>query len=422
MKDHHNTSLRNTANKEAFRRMTSVEPTLIGISAARDVVPGMEGRRILTSGPVLPWSEYAGGQRAAIVGGVLYEGWATTEEEAIALLDRGEVVVGACQDHSCVGSLAGIYTPRMPVFVVEDRASGHRAFCNMYEGKSRKRLNYGIYDATVHAQLDLVENVLAPTIKAAVTKMGGVPLKPIMVRALNMGDELHSRNTAASLLFARELFPAFLELYEILGEAIQKTLELLTEDNYFFLRLSMAASKVAADAAHGVEHSSVVTAMAFNCKEFAIRVSGLEGWVRGPHAAVEAKLFDGHDASEITWMGGESPITETVGLGGFAQAGAPSLQAYQGGSYIAMMERNEALYRITIGENPDFKIPAFAYRGSPTSIDVFKVLEHGVLPVMDIGIAGKGGGQIGAGIVSAPVECFRQAAVKLQLLHEAPVD
>lgn len=410
--DTNNTSLRDAANKEAFHRMTSVEPRLIDICAARDVVPGMDERRILTSGPALPWSEYEGGQRAGIIGGVLYEGWAKTEEEAIELLEKGKVAVGACQDHSCVGSLAGIYTPSMPVFVVEDAASGIRAFCNMYEGKSRKRLNYGIYDEDVQAQLKLVEKVLAPTIKAAVSKMGSVPLKPIMVRALNMGDELHSRNTAASLLFSRELTPSFLELYSVRGADIQKTIEMLTEDNYFFLRLSMATSKVAADAAHGVEHSSMVTAMAFSCKEFAIRVSGLEGWIRGPHAAVEAKLFDGYDASQITWMGGESPITETVGLGGFAQAGAPTLQAYQGGSYDAMMKRNEDLYKITVGENPDFKIAAFGYRGTPTGIDVFKVLEQDVLPVMDIGIAGKGGGQIGAGIVSAPVECFRQAAAR----------
>lgn len=406
-------ALRDAANEEAFRRMTNANPVLVDILPARDVVPGMNERRILTSGPALPWSEYEGGQRAGIIGGVLYEGWAKTEDGAIALLDKGEVAVGACQDHLCVGSLAGIYTPSMPVFVVKDPVSGGRAFCNMYEGKSRKRLNYGIYDEDVAAQLKLVETVLAPTIAQAVRHMGGVPLKPIMVRALNMGDELHSRNTAASLLFARELFPSFLKLHHTLGKDIEKTIELLTEDNYFFLRLSMAASKVAADAAHGVKHSSMVTAMAFSCKEFAIRVSGLNGWICGPHAAVEAKLFDGHETSEITWMGGESPITETVGLGGFAQAGAPALQAYQGGSYRAMMERNEKLYRITVDEHPDYKIAAFAYRGTPTGIDVFKVLEEGILPIMDIGIAGKNGGQIGAGIVSAPLECFRQAAEKL---------
>ncbi|RJG09030.1 DUF1116 domain-containing protein [Pseudomonas cavernicola] len=405
------------ANEEAFRRMTSADPVLVDILPAREVVPGMNKRIVLTSGPALAWREYEGGQRQGIIGGVIYEGWASNADEAVALLDSGEVAVGACQDHSCVGSLAGIYTPSMPVFVVEDRASGQRAFCNMYEGKSRKRLNYGIYDDVVRDQLKLVEYVLAPTIAAAVREMGGVPLKPIMIRSLNMGDELHSRNTAASLLFARELFPSFLRLYGELGEAVQKTIELLTEDNYFFLRLSMASSKVAADLAHGVEGSSLVTAMAFNCKEFAIRVSGIDGWIRGPHAAVEAKLFDGHDESEITWMGGESPITETIGLGGFAQAGAPTLQAYQGGSYAAMMERNESLYRITHGENPDFKLAVFAYRGTPTGIDVFRVLEERVLPVMDIGIAGKGGGQIGAGIVSAPVECFQKAAALYKELY-----
>lgn len=406
------------ANAEAFRRMTAATPVLVDILPARDVVPGLDGRVILTSGPALPWAEYEGGQREGIIGGVLYEGWADTREDAVAVLDAGTVAVGACQDYGCVGSLAGIYTPSMPVFVVEDAASGHRAFCNMYEGKSRKRLNYGIYDEVVQAQLQMVEHVLAPTLAAAVRQMGGVPLKPLMIRALNMGDELHSRNTAASLLFARELFPGLLRLYAGHEENVEKTIELLTEDHYFFLRLSMAAAKVTADLAHGVEGSSIVTAMAFSCKEFAIRVSGLEGWIRGPHAAVEARLFEGHDVSEITWMGGESPITETIGLGGFAQAGAPTLQAYQGGSYATMMARNEELYRITEGENPDYRIAAFGYRGTPTGIDVFRVLSEGVLPVMDIGIAGKGGGQIGAGIVSAPVECFQKAAELYEARYE----
>lgn len=404
------------ANTETFGRMACADPVLVDILPAREVVPDMDRRIVLTSGAPLPWEEYDGGQREGVIGGALYEGWASTRDEAIKLFDSGEIAVDACQDHACVGSLAGIYTPSMPVFVVEDRATGARAFCNMYEGKSRKRLNYGIYDDTVQSQLKMVETVLAPTLAEAVRDMGGVPLKPLMVRALNMGDELHSRNTAASLMFARELTPSFLRLYAKLGADVEKSIELLTEDHYFFLRLSMAAAKVTADLAHGVEGSSLVTAMAFSCKEFSIRVSGLDGWIRGPHASVQAKLFEGHDESEITWMGGESPITETIGLGGFAQGGAPTLQAYQGGSYAAMMARNETLYDIVHGENPDFKIAALGYRGTPTGIDIHKVLDTGILPVMDIGIAGVGGGQIGAGVVSAPIECFRQA-VKLYAEH-----
>jgi hypothetical protein len=226
-----------------------------------------------------------------------------------------------------------------------------------------------------------------------------------------MGDELHSRSTAASLLFTRELFPAMLDQVAAKRDAVEKTLTALTEDHYFFLRLSMAAAKATADHAHGVEGASMVTAMAFNCRGFAIRVSGLgDIWFEGPHAEVQAKLFEGHGEDEITWMGGESTIAETIGLGGFAQACAFPLQQYQGGTAQAMVERNEELYAITIGENPDFHIPFLGYRGTPTGIDVFRVLETGITPAMDIGVAGRDGGQIGAGVVRAPLPCFQRAA------------
>jgi hypothetical protein len=173
----------------------------------------------------------------------------------------------------------------------------------------------------------------------------------------------------------------------------------------------MAAAKATADAARDIEGSSVVTAMAFNCRGFALRVSGLgDTWFKGPHASVEAKLFEGHTEDEITWMGGESIIAETIGLGGFAQASAPSLQNYQGGSYETMIARNKELYAITVGENPDYLVPALGFRGTPTGIDIFKVVESKVLPVLDVGIAGRNGGQIGAGVVRPPLACFETAA------------
>lgn len=201
-----------------------------------------------------------------------------------------------------------------------------------------------------------------------------------------------------------------LELATNQKEAVERTVAALTEDHYFFLRLSMAAAKTMGDAAHGIEGSSVVSAMGFNCRNFAIRVSGLgDQWFLGPHATVEAKLFDGHTEDEITWMGGESTITETVGLGGFAQAASFPLQKYQGGSPEAMIERNLQMYEITVGEHTDFHIPSLGYRGTPTGIDLFRVVESGVLPVMDIGVAGRDGGQIGAGVVKAPMACFEAA-------------
>jgi len=194
-------------------------------------------------------------------------------------------------------------------------------------------------------------------------------------------------------------------------DAIGQTLQFLAASDYFFLRLAMAASKASADAAHGIIGSTVVTAMTISCRGFAIRVSGLgDQWFQGPHAVVEARLFDGFTPDDIEWMGGESHITETVGLGGFAQAAAFGLQAYQGGSAQEMVAMNLAMYDITVGEHPEYKIPYFGFRGTPTGIDLVRVLRTGVTPVIDGGLAGKDGGQIGAGILRAPIECFEAAA------------
>ena len=402
---------RETANREAFERLSGADPLLVDVRSANDVVPGMTRETILTSGPPMPWRDYVGGQRDAVIGGALFEGLAESPEDADAKLTSGDLKVDGCHDYQCIGSLAGIYTASMPVFVVDNRAGDNRAFCNMYEGTNPRRLNYGVYDEGVKERLLFVNDVIAPVIGEVVRRAGGIALKPIMKRALHMGDELHSRSTAASLLFTRELFPAMIDLAMADRDSVDRTLTALTEDHYFFLRLSMAAAKATADAAHGIEGSSMVTAMAFNCRGFAIRVSGLGGeWFTGPHADVQAKLFEGHTEDEITWMGGESTITETVGLGGFAQAAAFPLQKYQGGSPEAMVERNLELYGITLGENPDYHIPALGYRGTPTGIEIFKVIETGILPAMDIGIAGRDGGQIGAGVVRAPMICFTSAA------------
>lgn len=400
------------ANAEALERLCSAEPVLVDVRPAIEVVPGMTRETVLTSGAPLAWEEYMGGQRAGIIGGALFEGLAADPEEAAAKIAAGEIRVRPCPEHGCAGSLAGIYTASMPVFVVENAHGGNRAFCNLFEGPSPSRLNYGVYNDEVRRSLLLLQEVVGPLLGKAVRLTGGVPLRPIMRRALHLGDELHSRNTAATLLFTRELFPPLLDLADRLRDQVRQTLDYLRSSDYFFLRLSMAAAKVTADFAHGVEGSSVVTAMIFNCRDFAVRVSGLEGtWFRGPLPSVEgAKLFDGHTADEIEFMGGESTLNETVGLGGFAQAAAFPLQDYQGGSVQLMVESNLAMYEITVGEHPDLKIPYLGFRGVPLGIDVHRVVATGITPALDIGVAGKGGGQIGAGRFTAPMECFQAAA------------
>jgi hypothetical protein len=407
---------REQANAEALTRLRDAEPVLIDVRPAGEVVPGMEPNIVLTSGAPMPWDRYTGGQRTGVLGGAVYEGLARDLEDADRRLRRGEIVVDACQEHDCIGSLAGIYTASMPVFVVENAVTGDRAFCNFFEGPSPKRLNYGIYDGEVRESLLLVQEVIAPVVAEAVRRSErGIALRPIIRHALHMGDELHSRNTAATLLFAREMFPLLLDLAEQLPSEVRRTFSFLADSAYFFLRLSMAAAKVTADAIRGLDAASTVCAMTFSCREFALRVSGLgDSWVTSRLPDIAPKLFDGYTADDVEIMGGESLINETVGLGGFAQAAAFPLQAYQGGSPDEMVAMNRAMYDITVGEHPEYTIPYLRFRGVPLGIDVMKVLETGITPVADIGVAGRGGGQIGAGVMRMPIECFEAAAAALR--------
>lgn len=398
------------ANRTAFERMTGSDPFLVDVKRALDVVPGMTPTTILTSGPPHRWDEYVGPQRNALIYGAIYEGLAASEDEAQEKFAAGEIQIEPCHHHGCVGSVAGIYTASMPVFVVDNRTAGNRAFCNFYEGESRRRLNYGTYGDDVRDRLLFIDQVVAPVIGDAVRASGGIPLKPMMARALRMGDELHSRNTAGTLLFTRALFPYLVDFDPIRRPEVQKVLSFLEESDYFFLRLAMAASKAAVDAAAGIEFSSVVNTMSISCLGYGIRVSGLGSrWFVGPEPVVDGHFFDGYTPDDLVWMGGESHVTETAGLGGFAQACAFPLQKYQGGSPEVMISNNLAMYDITVGENPDYFIPYFGFRGTPTAIDIFRVVSTGVTPVIDGGLGGRDGGQIGAGVIRAPIECFEQA-------------
>ncbi len=404
------------ANREAVQRLIDAQPVLIDVAPAIDVVPEMTRETILTSGAPMAWEDYFGGQRAAVIGGALYEGLAADAEEADAKLREGQIKVAACSDYACVGSLAGIYTATMPVFVVENATHGNRAFCNFFEGPSPKRLNYGIYDDEVKENLRIVQDVVAPVVRDAIARSdGGLPLKPIIRSALNMGDELHSRNSAATLLFIKEMFPLLLEVARDRPGDVRSTYSFISAGQYFFLRLSMASSKATADAARDVPGSSMVSSMGFSCREFAVRISGLpDQWFKAPIPAVDAKLFDGYGPDDTEYMGGESTINETVGLGGFAQAAAFPLQDYQGGSPERMIAMNREMYDITLAEHPELKIPYFGFRGVPVGIDVHKVVATGITPALDIGVAGKGGGQIGAGVLRAPMPCFTAAAAAHQ--------
>ncbi|WP_101523059.1 DUF1116 domain-containing protein [Nocardioides houyundeii] len=403
---------RDRANLTALGHLTGSEPQLVDVAPAGEVVLGMTTHTILTSGAPLDWEAYEGGQRRAVLFGAVYEGIAADPEEAEAMIRRGEIQVRSTQELNCIGSVAGILTASMPVFVVRDETSGAVGFCNLYEGEDPHRLCYGSYNRGVADRLDWLRDVMAPVLSEAIHRRGPLPLKGLMARALRMGDELHSRNTAATMLLTTELMPSFLDMMGSSSSPSQllEVIDFLRRNEYSFLRVGMAAAKATADSAHGVEGSSLVTAMAINSREFAIRVSGLgDTWFRGMHPELEGKFFDGFDQDDAEWIGGESCVTEVVGLGGFAQACAPTLQAYQGGTFEAMRRSNESMYAITVGEHPDFRIPVLEFRGTPVGIDIFAVVQSGITPVIDGGLAGKDGGQIGAGVLRPHLDVFELA-------------
>ncbi len=384
---------------------------LVDVASAVDVVPGMSHNMILTSGVPMEWERYQGGQRRSVLNAALYEGLAKDHDQAERLIADGTITVDTTQEHGCIGSVAGIYTASMPVLVVEDATFGGRAFCNLYEGKSPLRLNYGSYGDMVIQSLTWLDSVMGPVLAEAIRRTGPIDLKTIMGRALRLGDELHSRNTAATLLFDRALRGALSAMVcdGSMPEAAE-VIEFLEDNDYTFLRVGMAAAKAMADAAHGVEYSSVVTGIVIDCHGLSLRVSGLgDQWFTGAHPTLEGQFFDGFGPEDAEWIGGESCFTEVVGLGGFAQACAPTLQAYQGGEYSTMLRANEEMYLITVAEHDEFLLPPFAFRGSPVGIDIELVLKEGLTPAIDGGLAGKTGGQIGAGVLRPQLDCFEAA-------------
>lgn len=401
------------ANKKAVDLLISANPVLIDVQPALDVIPNMTKETILTSGPTMDWDDYTGGQRSAVIGGIMHEGLASSQEEAEKKIRSGDVIVRGCQEYGCVGSLAGVTTATMPVLVVENQTNKQRAFCTLFEGRATDRLNYGVYNDKVRENLLYIEKDIGPLLGEVIRHSGGIELNPIMRRALNMGDELHSRNTAATLLFTRAIFPHLLSLERkgTSSKRIDEFLDYLLHGDYFFLRASMAAAKSTIDSIVNVTNSTIVSSMAFSSNEFAIRVAGLgDRWFRGPLPQMESyHLFEGFTKDDIEIMGGESIVLETAGFGGFAQAAAFPLQTYQGGTPEKMVENNLKMYDITETEHPYFKIPYLEFRGVPIGIDIQKVVSTKITPTLDIGIAGKGGGQIGAGSYKAPIEPFEEA-------------
>ncbi len=398
------------ANAAAMEKILQGVPLLVDMGVARDVVPGMTENTILHAGPPITWERMCGPMRGAIMGALIYEGKAADPAEAEALAASGKVCFAPCHEYGTVGPMAGVVSPSMPVFMLRNETYGNQAFCTMNEGLG-KVLRYGAFSDEVVERLKWMENVLFPVLKKALKKTGPINLKNLIAQALHMGDEVHNRNRAGTSLLYRTLAPAIVRTAPD-TESAAKVLEFIQNNDHFFLNLSMPACKVTLDAARNIPDSSVVVVMARNGTDFGVQLAGTgDQWFTGPADVPDALFFPGFTKEDANPDIGDSSITETNGLGGFAIAASPAIVQFVGGNASDAIRYTKQMYEITVTENNVYQVPYLNFRGTPTGIDVIKVIEKNILPFIDTGVAHRlpGIGQVGAGVLSASLEPFRKA-------------
>lgn len=405
------------ANEIAMERYLGVEPVLVDVQRAGDVLPDFRAdKRLLHSGPPIAWQDMCGPVKGALMGAAVYEGWAKNVEDASRMLESGEIQFSPCHSYNAVGPMAGIISPSMPVWVVEDANSEarHRTFSNFNEGLG-KVLRFGANSTEVLDRLRWIEQELAPTLQKTLQVTGPIELKPIMAQALHMGDEVHNRNAAATGILIKKLAPSILKT-DASTDVQERVLSFLASNDHFFLNLSMAACKNMLDAATGVPNSTMVTVMARNGVNFGIRMSGTgDQWFQAPANPVDGLFFPGYGVEDAAADLGDSAITETAGVGGFAMASSPAIVKFVGGTPQDATNNSRRMQSITLGTNPAFTLPPLNFAPTAAGIDAIKVVDRGVLPIINTGIAHKeaGVGQIGAGITTAPLQCFVEALLTL---------
>ncbi len=402
------------ANQKAIDTFLAASPFLVDYQLAKDVIPGMTPTTILHAGPPITWERMCGPMQGAVMGALMFEGLASTPEEAAELAASGKITFSPCHEHDAVGPMAGVIAPNMVVQVFKNKTHGNYAYCPVPEGMGGKVMRYGAYGPEVIERLKWMQSEFREVMHLALSGSEGIDTRSLQFQALHMGDEGHNRNKAGTSMFLRALFPLLLKT-GLPAERLMPVVDFINGNDGYFLSISMPSSKVCLDVAHGIENSTMVTALARNGVDFGIRVSGLKDeWFTGPAQMVKGLYFPGYGDEDANPDMGDSAITETAGIGGFALSGAPAIVQLVGGTASDGIEISKRMYEITIAENMNYSQPVLDFRGSPTGIDIRKVVETGILPVITTGSVHKkaGEGQIGAGITNPPIDCFEKALLR----------
>lgn len=401
------------ANREALRRILAGDPILVDVVPASQAIPALVDRMILHAGPPITWERMCGPMRGAIMGIAVFEGWAKDLDDAAGNAAAGAFAFHPNHDHGAVGPMTGMTTRSQPLLVVENKTFGNRAYCAINEGLG-KVMRFGGNDAEVLDRLRWIREVLGPALSRALHDCGGIPLKPLIARGLTMGDEMHQRNVACSSLLLRQLAPALAKTSKSSAELVA-CLDFIGRNDQFFLNVAMAMGKAMADPARNIDGSSMVTAMSRNGTDFGIRISGTgDRWFTAPVEMPVGLYFPGFSERDANPDMGDSAIVETIGLGGFAMAAAPAVVGYVGaGRASEAAAFTRSMSEIVVGQNPAWTIPTMDFAGVPTGIDIRLVIETGLVPTINTGIAHRepGVGQVGAGVVKAPLKCFEDALV-----------
>ena len=401
---------RKHANAQALEAMLAAEATLVDVRPASEAL-GLERGQFLHAGPPVDWDRASGPMRGALIGAVLFEGLAETPEDAEKMLAAGDGVSWEpCHHRGAVGPMAGVVSPSMWMFELRDDAHDATSWCSLNEGLG-KVLRYGAYGSEVIDRLHWMTDVLGPILRTAVRAGDPVDVKGIVAQMVQMGDEGHNRNRAGTLMFLREVLPAMIDSGHPSSD-IAEAVRFMSGNDHFFLNLGMPACKLQTAAASGIAGSTVVTVMARNGTDFGIQVSGTgDRWFTAPANTPDGLFLGNYGPDDANPDIGDSAITETAGIGGFAMATAPAIVRFVGGTVPDALATSQRMYDITVGENPAFAIPILEFRGAPTGIDVTAVVRSGVLPQINTGMAGRvaGTGQVGAGLVTPPMACFTQA-------------